>query len=139
MVHIFPESKRLTAIGAANRLSVYSTSPAPPAAPQHVLSAGPYTRVGCYTEGNGTRALSGTQDIDYTSQTVEKCSAFCSAEPYAVMGVEYGGECYCGDRMSFALSGATLVPDTECNMLCAGSSSEFCGAGNRLDTYELAP
>ncbi|EHK98023.1 putative fungistatic metabolite [Glarea lozoyensis 74030] len=120
-----------------NQLNVYSTAPAPPAAPQHVLTAGPYTRIGCYTEGNGTRALSGAQDINYASQTVEKCATFCAAGSYAVMGVEYGGECYCGSAASFAASGSTLAPDTDCNMLCAGSPAEFCGAGNRLDTYQI--
>ncbi|KAG9237883.1 WSC domain-containing protein [Amylocarpus encephaloides] len=126
--------------GAGNRLSVYSTAPAPPADPVHVATAPPYTRFGCYTEGNGTRALSGAQDVDYTpgtGMTVEKCATFCSAGSFAVMGVEYGGECYCGSEASFAISGASLVADSQCDMLCAGSSAEFCGAGNRLDTYHI--
>jgi hypothetical protein len=25
---------------------------------------------------------------------------------------------------------------SDCNMLCAGNSSEYCGAGNRLDVYK---
>jgi hypothetical protein len=125
-------------VGAGNRLSVYSTASVAPAAPEHVLTASPYTRLGCYTEGNGTRALSGAQEINYTSMTVEKCSTFCDVGSYTVMGVEFGGECYCGSKISFAASGSTLAPDTDCNMLCGGSSEEFCGAGNRLDTYHIA-
>lgn len=123
--------------GAGNRLSVYTTAAAPPTPPIHVVIAGKYTRLGCYTEGNGTRALSGATASDYsiTGMTVEKCAAFCTSSAAALMGVEYGGECYCGDAVSFAASGSVAAPDADCNMLCDGSPSEFCGAGNRLDVY----
>lgn len=143
-------------IGGSDRLSVYSTTTTtPPSPPAHVPTAGPYTRIGCYTEGNGTRALSGATKIDYSTTTVETCATFCNTEGFAVMGVEYGGvsgasalfeldtdnkqECYCGSEASFAASGSVLAPETECNMLCAGSPSEFCGSGNRLDTYHIPP
>jgi hypothetical protein len=89
----FRELELIYGTGAGNRLNVYSTTAAPPSAPVHVLTAGSYTRIGCYTEGNSTRALSEAHYINYTSQTVEKCAKFCEAGSYAVMGVEYGGEC----------------------------------------------
>lgn len=43
----------------------------------------------------------------------------------------------CGN--AFANS-PTLAPGgtSECNMLCKGNSSEFCGAGNRLNVYKQA-
>ncbi|CAG8950885.1 hypothetical protein HYFRA_00003102 [Hymenoscyphus fraxineus] len=126
--------------GGSDRLSIYSTkSTTPPAPPAHILTAGPYSRIGCYTEGNGTRALSGATKVDYSATTVESCATFCNAEGWAVMGVEYGGECYCGTPTSFAASGSALVADADCNMLCAGSPSEYCGAGNRLDIYRIPP
>ena len=49
-------------------------------------------------------------------------------------GVEYGGECYCGN--SFA-AGSVTAPDSDCSFLCPGNSLEYCGAGNRLSTYVL--
>ncbi|RDL33881.1 WSC containing protein [Venustampulla echinocandica] len=122
--------------GAGNRLSVYSTTPAAPAAPVHVPAAGGYTRTGCYTEGNGTRALSGAEEVNYATMTVEICAAFCATGSFQVMGVEYGGECYCGSLTQFSASGSVVAPDSECSMLCAGNSTEYCGAGNRLDLYQ---
>lgn len=34
---------------------------------------------------------------------------------------------------------ASIAPEglSGCNMLCAGNSSEYCGAGNRLDVYKF--
>lgn len=127
--------------GAGNRLSVYSTTPTAPAEPVHVATAGGYTRFGCYTEGNGTRALADFQEVDYstTGMTVEKCATFCGGHSSALFGVEYGGECYCGSEAPFAASGSVAAPDSDCNMLCNGSPSEFCGAGNRLDIYRVNP
>ncbi|TVY37646.1 putative fungistatic metabolite [Lachnellula subtilissima] len=123
--------------GASDRLNIYTTAGAAPAPPAHVLTAGAYSRIGCYTEGNGTRALSGATEVDYstTGMTVEKCAAFCTTHGSALMGVEYGGECYCGGEAAFDASGSLAAPDADCDMLCNGSPSEFCGAGDRLDIY----
>lgn len=38
----------------------------------------------------------------------------------------------CGN--SFA-AGATNASATDCNMPCSGDSSEYCGAGDRLNVY----
>jgi hypothetical protein len=41
----------------------------------------------------------------------------------------------CGNAIS---NGGAPAPGgiSDCNMLCTGNSSEFCGAGNRLDVYQ---
>jgi WSC domain len=41
----------------------------------------------------------------------------------------------CGNAIS---NGGGPAPGgiSDCNMLCAGNSSEYCGAGNRLDVYQ---
>jgi len=41
----------------------------------------------------------------------------------------------CGNAIS---NGGVIAPGgiSDCNMLCAGNSSEYCGAGNRLDVYQ---
>jgi hypothetical protein len=63
--------------------------------------------------------------------TVEACAAYCA--DYAWFGVEYGAECYCGP-LPRAGSGLTPV-QSDCKMVCSGNPSEYCGAGNRLNTY----
>jgi hypothetical protein len=91
-----------------------------------------YTHKGCYNETTG-RTLNATS-LTSSTMTVEVCASFCSA--YAYFGVEYGTQCYCGP---YPRPGSGLVPaQTDCNMKCAGSSSQLCGAGNRLNLYYSA-
>ena len=86
-------------------------------------------RKGCYAEtGSGQPRLLNLASYADDAMTVESCSAFCAK--YQYFGVEYGRECYCGNSLT-----TTPVSDADCNMKCAGKSTEFCGAGNRLDIY----
>jgi len=100
--------------GSGNRLSVYSTTPVV-VVPVHAPAVNNYTWTGCFTEGNGTRALTSGTDIDYAGMTVQTCAAFCYPNP--AFGVEYGGECYCGNLNELIASGAQKAPMTDCNML----------------------
>ena len=86
--------------------------------------------------------------------TVALCTSACGAAGFTLSGVEYAQECCkylriplaklrtatnpmidCGDSFS---NGGAPAPGgiSDCNMLCAGNSSEYCGAGNRLDVYQ---
>lgn len=64
--------------------------------------------------------------------TLESCAAFCSG--YTYFGVEYARECYCGNSFG---AGSVVAPATDCNFPCAGNSTEYCGAGNRLSVYAI--
>jgi iron transport multicopper oxidase len=99
--------------------------------PVHVAVSGVYSWIGCYTEATTGRALSAfTYASD--SMTVDSCSAFCAGKGTTMMGIEYGRECYCGDSTN---AGAVLAPTSDCTMLCANNTLQFCGAGDRLDMY----
>ncbi|WRT68154.1 uncharacterized protein IL334_005129 [Kwoniella shivajii] len=91
-----------------------------------------FTSIGCYTEGTGGRALSIGKGLGFAT-TVANCTAACQG--YAYAGVEYGQECYCGNLLG---TGSISAPATDCNMVCAGNSSEYCGAGNRLNVYAVS-
>ncbi|RDL39745.1 uncharacterized protein BP5553_04085 [Venustampulla echinocandica] len=110
-----------------------SSSTSPSASPTlHIVpSAGPYKYLGCYTEGEGVRAL-GSASYPSDTQTIEACAAACA--PYKYAGAEYGRECWCADSFG---AGSVLVPDSDCSMTCAGSQYEYCGAGNRLTVYVM--
>ena len=75
--------------------SVVSTSTSSSATSTPTLgikkTIGAYSFQGCYTEGDGIRALTGAVFYNYTGMTLEQCESDCSA--YAYWGVEYGGEC----------------------------------------------
>lgn len=96
---------------------------------------GSYGWVGCYTEATGQRALTGATKVDYTLMTVEMCASYCaSVATFTYFGLEYHGECYCGNVLQ---AGSVLAPTADCSMLCDGNKFEYCGAGNRLDVYQL--
>ncbi|KAJ0388108.1 hypothetical protein COL922a_000739 [Colletotrichum nupharicola] len=89
-----------------------------------------YNLTGCWTEGNGVRALSQNSYASHDNMTLENCAAFCSG--YKYFGTEYGGECYCGN---FLASSSSSAPLSGCSMTCTGNQYEYCGAGNRLTLY----
>lgn len=93
---------------------------------------GRYTFQGCYTEASNGRALTSASYYDYNAMTLETCASNCSGFLY--WGVEYGGECYCGNSLS---SGSVLAATTDCSFTCPGNKVEYCGAGNRLQMYKL--
>ncbi|EFQ31337.1 WSC domain-containing protein [Colletotrichum graminicola] len=123
--------------GAGYRLSVYrNTVPNQiPSAPQHVPQANDYKFLGCQSEGVNGRALTGKFTAADT-MAVEDCASFCSIDGWKLMGVEYGRECFCGNSTN---AGSVPAPLAECNMLCMGNKFQYCGAGSRLDLYQLSP
>ncbi|KAJ0381600.1 hypothetical protein COL26b_000278 [Colletotrichum chrysophilum] len=117
--------------GAGNRLTLYTNNNDKVTGPSQPATAGVYSFLGCRTEpAQGGRALSAKATAS-DKMTNEVCASFCDG--FAYFGTEYSGECYCGS----ALPDTSIVaPISECNMLCSGSSTEYCGSGNRLSVYK---
>lgn len=135
--------------GGPNRLTLYkkasasqgenstttaaSTSTAPtPAGPTAVQTVGDYVFQGCWSEATTGRALTAAAFYN-DSMTVELCAQNCRG--HTMFGVEYGRECYCGT--SPAAGSIKVANQADCNMKCPGAPSEYCGAGNRLNMYQL--
>jgi hypothetical protein len=108
-----------------------TTSTAPAETPFHRDTLGNYTLVGCNTEPTvaGVRALSGAAYV-YDGMTLESCMNNCTGFYY--WGTEYGRECYCGNKVHVSSMNVTL---DECNIVCSGDGTEYCGAGDRLELY----
>ena len=124
------------ACGGPNRLTLFTTGAPEPAGP--TVNPGPpgWGYKGCYTDG-GARTLT-TQvatEGGAGALTVAKCTTACKAGNYKYAGVEYSGECFCGNVFS---NGGGPAPDGEaqCNMVCNGNQQEYCGGPNRLNLYE---
>ncbi|KAK3501694.1 heme peroxidase [Neurospora crassa] len=121
-------------VTSSSHVTSSTTSSSAPTAtgPARKPTVAGYTRLRCATEGSGVRALTGAS-FAYDTMTLESCAANCTAAGnFAYFGVEYARECYCGNSLAASSSEA---PDSECNMLCAGDATEYCGAGNRLELY----
>ncbi|KAF7291129.1 hypothetical protein MIND_01256100 [Mycena indigotica] len=119
--------------GGAGRLNIFWSGAEPPPPPSIPTSIGDWVSLGCYSDNvNGQgRTLVDAMNVDGGAAKVslETCTAACftAGMPYA--GTEFADECYCGNTLS---NGGGPEPLADCNMLCAGNSSEFCGGGNRL-------
>lgn len=114
-----------------NHSATGAPTPTPSNCPGQPTSVGDWTSHGCYTEGTNVRALSGKTYAD-DAMTLAACAKFCTGFSY--FGVEYARECYCGNSFN---AGVTKRPGSECNMVCLGSSCDYCGAGSRLSVYTL--
>lgn len=134
--------------GGPNRLSVYSLNgavgtPSPGVSSTAVAtsSAAPitgWTSLGCYVDSVGARTLStAIYTIPGENMTPVLCTAACKSGGYILSGVEYGGECYCGNSL---LNGAGPAPDgnTGCNMACNGNAAYKCGGANRMNLWSYA-
>ena len=106
-----------------------------------------------YSDNNNNARTFPWQLILPTNNSAQTCLTQCSNYGYGRGGMEYGDECCkslsiftfsltiadsfidCGDLSDVQKAGATLAPDTDCNMVCSGNASYFCGAGNRISYY----
>jgi hypothetical protein len=108
-----------------------------------------YTYTGCYTyvrswvttivcsqlivcsDTVAKRTLTGAT-LASSSMTNAQCVFFCSTKKMYYAGTEYSQECYCGSVLQ---NGATQAADADCNMPCAGNTTESCGGPNRLTVF----
>ncbi|KYK54338.1 putative glyoxal oxidase precursor [Drechmeria coniospora] len=116
--------------GGPDRLTLYYSSQVK--VPTVNPGADGWASIGCYSEGTTGRALAqGINAVPGAQMTVSKCTAACKASGYVIAGVEYGGECYCGNT----IANGGKPTNSGCNMPCNGNSSEYCGGAGRLSMY----
>ena len=94
--------------------------------------------LGCYkdnTDAGGKRILPALNNHLTEENSMEACAAAChdsGLSDSSLIGVEYGGQCFCGD--SFSVPNPTKAPDADCQkMKCP--DGEGCGFNNRLLVY----
>ncbi|KAK6393348.1 hypothetical protein LTR65_002639 [Meristemomyces frigidus] len=119
--------------GGGNRLSLFSNGVpvvnSAPGTPETVDKA--FTYINCYTEATGGARALADKATSGSFVTLEYCANFCTG--YQYFGTEYSDECYCGNSFG---TGASVTSSGDCSMTCAGDTTEFCGAGNRLTVYQ---
>ncbi|KAE8446194.1 hypothetical protein EG329_012419 [Mollisiaceae sp. DMI_Dod_QoI] len=92
---------------------------------------GTWSYQGCYVDVG--RTLTGLSYSNTTSMTDESCVDYCDSNAFIYAGTEYSSQCFCGDT----IASTALVANgtTDCNMPCAGNSSEPCGGLSRLSLF----
>lgn len=119
----------LYSFDSASSSSTTTSSSAPTAT---TPASSTFTADGCYTDSVASRALTGAQFFD-DGMTVAICQSICSN--FAIFGVEYGRECYCGNSLN---GGSVQAASADCYFPCAGDPTATCGAGDRLNLYRKA-
>ena len=98
-----------------------------------------FTYYSCVQEPSAGRLLGDQIFNNGTHMTIDKCLERCWDFNYA--GVEYGRECWCGDKLDFnGNAGATPgknVTDDKCWFLCPGDDMKYCGSGGHMSLYVL--
>lgn len=121
--------------GGPNALSMFQNTKYIEVTNKAAILGGAWSYQGCYTDSPSSRSMQGYSFANSTGMSVEMCAQTCAQKGFSWMGTEYASECYCG--WNGPVNGAAKVADTDCAMRCAGDTSEWCGAGNRLTVYKL--
>ncbi|KAJ8275895.1 hypothetical protein COCON_G00076470 [Conger conger] len=90
------------------------------------------TYVGCFLDDKDNRALGGNVFYDFRKMTSTLCQDTCSESGYRFAGLEYGAECYCGNRIS-----TSRTREEDCNLDCKGEKGSPCGGVGRLSIYKV--
>ncbi|KAL9601363.1 MAG: hypothetical protein Q9219_002539 [cf. Caloplaca sp. 3 TL-2023] len=65
--------------------------------------------------------------------TIETCTAVCKGNNFRYAGIEYYGECYCGNSIR-----GVQAADNACTFQCTGNKTQTCG-GNKLVSVFMDP
>ncbi|XP_058853876.1 sialate:O-sulfotransferase 1-like [Acipenser ruthenus] len=90
------------------------------------------TYIGCFLDDSKERALKGTVFYDFRKMTSSLCQDTCSESGYLFAGLEYGAECYCGNRIA-----APKTREEDCNLDCKGEKGSVCGGVGRLSVFKV--
>ncbi|KAL7832155.1 hypothetical protein AOLI_G00297030 [Acnodon oligacanthus] len=90
------------------------------------------TYIGCFLDDSKDRALKGMVFYDFRKMTSTLCQDTCTESGYQYAGLEYGSECYCGNRITSA-----RMKEEECNLDCKGEKGSICGGVARLSVFKV--
>jgi hypothetical protein len=96
--------------------------------------------MGCIMDQINQQRTLPYQVILQNTNSAENCLSICAKYGYPAGGMEFGDECYCGDIAEPGSVGATPAPEGDCNFVCTGNNTGFCGGAARMSYYNwVAP
>ncbi|XP_073991633.1 uncharacterized protein isoform X2 [Rhodnius prolixus] len=88
--------------------------------------------IGCFIDNQELRVLSAIKMTFEDKCTPKLCLNICLQLGYKYSGVEYGSECYCGNRRP---NSSLEVGENHCATPCPGNRRKNCGGGWRILVY----
>jgi hypothetical protein len=121
--------------------NVYYDSSVTPTLPTQIKKTGLPNSVqylGCFADFDAPTRILPVKLQGWGDLSLEICRSLCSASNYPYSGLEYGKECWCGDK--FNLSNPIYSGNMEtnmCNMQCSQGSTgtEICGGPWAANVY----
>ncbi|KAI8806739.1 WSC domain-containing protein [Cladochytrium replicatum] len=100
----------------------------------HCPRPSPFKYYGCYSDGviPYHRALEKSGFVDTTAMTIELCTTYCSSKGFILAGLEYGQECWCGNKIEFHNG---PIDESKCGMSCVGFDEKKCGGSNAISVW----
>ncbi|XP_063406227.1 sialate:O-sulfotransferase 2-like [Mytilus trossulus] len=86
--------------------------------------------IGCYMDDGNRHLKYKISDLG-NSITLSKCREHCKGYKYT--GLQARSYCLCGNKL--ANKQYPRVPESDCNMPCAGETNRMCGGGLRNSIY----
>ncbi|KAF9819399.1 hypothetical protein IEO21_02142 [Rhodonia placenta] len=117
--------------GASSYLNIYWSGVPPPSPfPVTVYQVGHWVSLGCYSDSEDGRTLTTDSNLAQDTVTVETCTSYCYDGGFNYAGVEFYSGCYCGLAIE---NGGVPINLGNCDIICAGNTSEYCGGSYALD------
>ena len=89
--------------------------------------------IGCHKDSFEARLLTGS--ISKSQENSKKhCIEKCQKEGYSIAGMQFGIECFCGEKSTKDLTNFKVEND-KCNKKCPGAPSEICGGYLTMNVY----
>lgn len=86
----------------------------------------------CYEDMPDNRIL--PLQVQNGLMTQGYCAQLCANKTYALAGLEWGSQCWCGNVLA---TKPRVKPMSDCNMPCTANKSEQCGSDDRMGVFKV--
>ena len=90
--------------------------------------------IGCHRDSFESRLLTGSISKSQENNSKKHCIEKCKHEGYSLAGMQYGYECFCGDKSIKDLTNFK-IEEEKCNKKCPGAPNEICGGYLTMNIY----
>ena len=90
--------------------------------------------LGCHKDSFESRLLTGSVAKAQDNNSKDRCVERCRKEGYSLAGMQFGNECFCGERSINEIK-KHKIEEERCNKKCPGEPSEVCGGYLTMNVY----